>query len=113
METLENGKSVSYKGKQYTRMEIIMKLKKMIEDECVVIPLYHTVNFNLYHSWLTCSKPHPQADSKFEYYQVDSKVRAQKRKEWNKPIIWPIFVLLIAGLLFVVPAIITIKKESR
>ena len=113
METLENGKSVRYRGKMYTRKEIIMKLKKMIDEECVIIPLYHTVNFNLYHSWLTCAKPHPQADSKFEYYKVDSKSRAKKRKAWNKPIIWPIFIFLFAAILFVVPAILTIKKESR
>ena len=113
METLENGKTVLYQGKPYTRLEIITKLKTMLEEECVTIPLSHSVNFNLYHSWLTCAKPHPQFDSKFEYYQVDSKSRAEKRKAWNKPIVWPIFIFLLAAVLFVVPAILTIKKESR
>jgi hypothetical protein len=71
------------------------------------------VNFNLYHSWLTCAKPHPQADSKFEYYVVDEKLRDQKRKEWNKPVTWPIFIFIVGAILFIVPAILTIKKESR
>ena len=113
METLEEGVRVNYRGKQYSRLEIIMKLRKILEVDCVALPLYHTVNFNIYHAWLTGAKPHPQSDSKYEYYKVDPKLRQAKRKLWNKPIIWPIYIIILAGILFVIPAILTIRKERR
>ncbi len=113
METLEEGVLVTYKGKKYNRLQIIIKLKHILEQECVALPLYHTVNFNIYHSWLKGAKPHPQADSKYEYYSLDPKVRHEKRQLWNKPIIWPIYILIFAGMIFIIPAILTIRKERR
>ncbi len=96
-----------------TRGEIIKEMQRIIQENCPFIPTLHSVNFIIYHSWLKNVKPHPQAEAEYEYYRVDRKLRDVKRKEWNEPIVWPVFVMLLGGVVFLVPAILTIKKERR
>lgn len=96
-----------------TRGQIIDQMRDLIVEESPFIPVYHTVQFIMYHSWLKNVKPHPQAENEFEFYRVNKEERAAKRKEWNKPTIWPIFIIVFGFIIFLVPAIVTIRKERR
>ncbi len=118
METMGNDESKTYTtldGKEVTetRGQIIDQMRDLMVEEAPFIPVYHTVQFIMYHSWLKNVKPHPQAEAEWEFYRVNKDERAKLRKEWNKPIIWPIFIILFGAVIFLVPAIMTIRKERR
>ena len=118
METMATGEKVTYtnfEGKEVseTRQQIIDQMQSILVNDAPCIPLNHTVQFIMYHSWFKNVKPHPQAEAEWEFYRVNKDERRLKRKEWNKPIIWPAFIILLGLIIFVVPAVITIQKERR
>ena len=36
---------------------------------------------------------------KGKYQRIDAQLRAQKRAEWNRPVVWPFALLILAGIL--------------
>ena len=48
-----------------------------------------------------------------KYRDVDAVERARLRREWNEPIFWPAWLLLIATLAVVVPGVLTYRKERQ
>jgi hypothetical protein len=49
----------------------------------------------------------------YQYRDIDSEARARHRLEWNKPIVWPAYLLTIALVLVIVPGIRTYLKERQ
>jgi len=56
---------------------------------------YHPKDYVLHHAWLHNSKPNKLANNGLKYLRVDAVRRAQLRREWNRPVGWPL--LLLAG----------------
>ena len=96
-----------------TRLEIIHELRRIFERDVPWIPLLHSEDYILYHSWLKNIKPQPITGAYQRYYEIDKDLRARLRKEWNKPIVWPAYVMLAVLILFLAPGIHTIRKERR
>jgi ABC-type oligopeptide transport system substrate-binding subunit len=95
------------------RGEIIREMKALLERECPWIPLFHQELYYLYHQWLKDVKPFPITDSMTRFHFVDTEQRARQRLEWNRPIRWPAVVLVIGVIAFLVPAILTMRRERR
>ena len=117
METIKDEESATWQedGKTITksRGEIINEMKAILEDDCPWIPIYHQEDFLLAHRWMQRVKSHPITGSNFRYYFIDKPDRDQARILWNKPVIWPAFILLGLLLAIFVPATITVRKERR
>ena len=121
LETLENDESAELEvedsgqkvTKTFTRMELLTKCKNIIAKESPWIILYHDIQFLLYHSWMENVKSHPLFTFPFHFYRLDSKPRTIARKEWNKPLYWPAFMILIMIALFTYPAFKTYIKERN
>jgi len=96
-----------------TRRELIEGLTLILERDCPWIPNVHSVRYLLYHDWLKSMKPHPLTLSSVKFLDVDVGRRAAARRAWNRPIRWPGYVLFAVALAFLVPAIITIRRERR
>ncbi len=47
------------------------------------------------------------------YYTVEREERSVLREAWNRPIRWPVVVVVAGVLLFLIPGIITIRRERR
>ena len=54
----------------------------------------------LQHSWLHNVKANIMANNKLKYWRVDSAQRDQLRREWNQPVLWPLWLGAVALLLF-------------
>lgn len=94
------------------RLRIIADMHKILERERPWIELFYPESYALVHGWLKNVRPAgistiPAA----RYYQLDEKQRAQKREEWNQPVYWPAWVLLLVSLAIVVPGIFTYYRE--
>lgn len=123
METMgnEEKKKVTYTdfktGKETTetlsRGQIIDKMMAIFEHEAPWIPTTHDEAYILNHKWMHNVKQHPVTGPWSKYYSIDTEMRDEKRKSWNKPILWPLFIGLALLILFMVPAIISIIKERR
>ncbi len=72
----------------------------------------HPKAFGLYHAWFTNAKPNHMANNTLKYKRVDAELRAQKRAEWNAPVVWPIWVLVIVLVLATIPAVVTYRRHE-
>jgi len=123
METMTNDESreVEYtdaktgeaKKETLSRMEIIVKMRDILENDAPWIPTTHEENYILSHDWIHGVKQHPVTGAWFKYYSFDVDKRSEKRSAWNKPLVWPAFIFIFGFLLFLIPALVSLIKERR
>ncbi len=61
---------------------------------------YHPKKYVLQHSWLHNVKPNVMANNKLKYWRVDDRQREQLRREWNHPVLWPLWLVVAALVMF-------------
>ena len=75
---------------------------------------FYPIQFTLSHAWNNPTKLHPVANNTIKYARIDANQRAQLRNLWNKPIVWPLLVLLgFLVALFIPLIIIYWQREHR
>ena len=95
------------------RMAEISEMTAILEYERPWIELFHQEEYSLYHGWVRNVKPMGISTPTYQYRDIDPVLRAEKRLEWNKPIVWPAWALLVAAVLIVLPGIRTYLKERQ
>jgi ABC-type transport system substrate-binding protein len=93
------------------RADLIRRQLSILERERPWIELYHEEDYTLSHAWLINSKPMGISYPAYKYRDVDVALRTRLRKEWNAPVRWPAYVLLIAVIGLTVPAVRTYYRE--
>ena len=95
------------------RMALIDRMLEIARQDAPWLFGYHPVSFGLYHEWYTNTKPMTIGMNTLKYKKLDPELREKRRREWNKPIWWPVvlaFALLTVG---AVPAVVTVWKRER
>ena len=82
------------------RQAIIDRMLEILRYDSPWLWGYHPKNYVLQHSWLHNVKANVMANNKLKYWRVDSTQRDQLRREWNHPAYWPVWLGLLALLLF-------------
>ncbi len=74
---------------------------------------FYPVAYTLRHQWYHNAKPNLMANNTLKYIRIDPDRRAVLREQWNRPVLWPVWLLL--GLLVVsaVPAVISYRRRER
>jgi oligopeptide transport system substrate-binding protein len=93
------------------RAELIGRMLAILERERPWIELYHSESYALGHGWLINSKPMGISVLTSKYEDVDPALRARLQVEWNAPVRWPLYVVLLAIAAAVVPAVRTYYRE--
>jgi oligopeptide transport system substrate-binding protein len=57
---------------------------------------FHPKDYSLRHAWLTNRKPSKVGHNTLKYQRVDAALRAQRRAEWNRPVVWPLLLVALA-----------------
>ena len=73
----------------------------------------HGKEYSLRHAWLANDKPNNMARNNIKYLRVDTEKRAALRAQWNKPIVWPIGLILLALIASAVPAVMSYRRRER
>ncbi len=74
---------------------------------------FHPKAFSLHHGWVGNLKPNLMANNTLKYRRVDAAQRERLRREWNRPVLWPLWLtagLLVAGAL---PAVHIFRRRER
>ena len=87
------------------RMALIRQMNEIVRADAPWIFAFNPKAYALYHSWYNNVKPNLMANNTYKYRRIDPESRAIQRKAWNKPILWPIYIVLILLVLTLVPAI--------
>jgi oligopeptide transport system substrate-binding protein len=91
----------------------IRKIVRILERERPWIELFHREDYSLYHGWVRNMKPMGISAPTYQYRDIDPDERARLRREWNEPIVWPAYVLLIGLVLVIIPGIKTYLNERQ
>ncbi len=95
------------------RQKIIDQMVGMARRDAPWIWGLHPKQFGLYHEWYKNAKPNLMANNTLKYLRIDPVLRAERRTQWNQPVVWPavlVAVLLIVG---TVPAVIVYRRKEH
>ncbi|MDO8925483.1 MAG: ABC transporter substrate-binding protein [Sideroxyarcus sp.] len=84
------------------RQAIIDQMQEILRRDSPWLWGFHPKGYVLQHGWLHNIKPNIMANNKLKYWRVDAAQRDAKRREWNQPVHWPLWlgaglVLMFAG----------------
>ncbi len=82
------------------RQAIIDQMLEILRRDSPWLWGYHPKNYVLQHGWLHNVKASVMANNKLKYWRVDAKQRDALRREWNQPVLWPLWLGAVALLLF-------------
>jgi ABC-type transport system substrate-binding protein len=95
------------------RLAIIDRMVEILRRDAPWLWGYHPKAFSLHHAWYHNVKPNLMANNTLKYKRIDPQLRAQRRRAWNQPVLWPL--LSVGGLLLVslIPAAIMFRSRER
>jgi ABC-type transport system substrate-binding protein len=95
------------------RLEIIGEMLALLQEERPWIELFHSEDYVLRHAWLRNAKPMGLSYPVLKYRDIDPQMRADLRAQWNKPVLWPLYALILFAVAAIVPAIRTLYRERQ
>ena len=104
MKNMENGPE---------RLHIIRKMNEIVRADAPWIWAFNPKGYSLFHSWYKNVKPNAMANNSIKYRRIDPEKRNQLRQKWNKPLLWPIYVVLILLVITIVPAVRSYYQREK
>lgn len=104
MKNMENGPK---------RMQIIREMVSILQHDAPWIWGFFPKGYSLYHAWYKNVKPNLIGHNTMMYKRIDASLRAQSREEWNQPVLWPLYVLILLLIVTVIPALVSYRKRER
>jgi hypothetical protein len=73
----------------------------------------HPKQYSLRHSWLGNDKPNTMARNSLKYLKIDPQKRAEMRAAWNRPVLWPLALIVLVLIASAVPAVLSYRRRER
>jgi ABC-type transport system substrate-binding protein len=100
-------------GNTPERQRLIDRMVDIARDDAPWIFGFHPKDYSLRHGWLANSKPNDMAGNTLQYLRLDLAARAARRAEWNKPLLWPLGLILLVLIVSAVPAVASYRRRER
>jgi ABC-type transport system substrate-binding protein len=95
------------------RQRLIDRMVEIARRDAPWIWGTHPKEYSLSHSWLANDKPNNMARNNIKYLKADAQKRAALRREWNRPMLWPLATIVLVLLMSAVPAVISYRRRER
>ncbi|HJW50405.1 MAG TPA: ABC transporter substrate-binding protein, partial [Burkholderiaceae bacterium] len=95
------------------KQQVVDKMVQIIQRDAPWAFGYNPYAGSVHHSWVGNVKPAPLANDRLMYFKVDPQLRAAKIAEWNRPIWWPVVLIVLLLVAAVVPAFRSWKRRER
>jgi oligopeptide transport system substrate-binding protein len=95
------------------RQHIIDQMTEILRRDAPWAWGFFPVDYALYHSWYHNFEPNLMANNTLKYIRIDPALRAERRTQWNRPVIWPLALVLGLLVVSVVPAVVTYRRRER
>jgi len=94
------------------RQQIIDRMLTILHNDAPWLFGFHPKSFVLFHKWYGNASINEMAHNNLKYKRIDTMLRIKKRAEWNAPVLWPLWGILIFFVVLLIPAVIAfIRKE--
>jgi ABC-type transport system substrate-binding protein len=74
------------------RQQIIDRMIEILRHDSPWLWGYHPKNYVLQQGWLHNVKANIMANNKLKYWRIDPEQRELKRRAWNQPVLWPLWL---------------------
>jgi len=95
------------------RAALIREMLAIVREDAPWLWGHHPLDYGLYHEWYKNAKPVGFVGNTLKYKRVDPVLREECRKEWNQPIVWPLWAGLAVLIIGTIPAAIVIYRRER
>jgi oligopeptide transport system substrate-binding protein len=95
------------------RQEIIDRMVELLRHDAPWVWSFFPKDYTLHHGWVHNRKPNQIANNSLKYQRLDPALRAERRRAWNPPVVWPLALIAAALLLTVLPAVIVYRRRER
>lgn len=91
------------------RLAIIRRMRDIVVEDAIWIPVVHSVDYILVHRWIRNYKPHGITGGYLKYRDVDVELRSRLRQEWNRPN-YPLLGAVLGGVLATFCVLAVLRK---
>jgi ABC-type transport system substrate-binding protein len=95
------------------RQAIIDQMLEIARHDAPWLWGLHPKEYGLAHGWVKNRKPNQIANNLLKYQRLDAVQRAESRRDWNRPVLWPLGLLAAVMIAFAVPAVIAYRRRER
>ncbi len=95
------------------KQQVIDRMVAIVQEDAAWTFGYNPFAGSVQHQWVGNGKPGPLANDRLMYLKVDPALRAQRIAEWNRPIWWPVILIVLLLVAAVLPALGAWKRRER
>ncbi|MEH6503587.1 MAG: ABC transporter substrate-binding protein [Cycloclasticus sp.] len=95
------------------RQAIINQMVDLVRQEAPWVWGFHPKAFSLHHAWYKNANPNLMANNTTKYINIDPALRQEYQAKWNKPVYWPLVLVLLIGTLLLLPAYLIYRRIER
>ena len=95
------------------REKIIDRMVEIARADAPWIWGVHPKKYSLRHSWIANDKPNTMARNSLKYLKIDPQKRAEMRAAWNRPVLWPLALIVLALIASAIPAVLSYRRRER
>jgi len=95
------------------RQRVIDRMLVILRHDAPWVWGFHPKDYTLHHVWLTNRKPTKVGNNTLKYQRIDPALREKLRGQWNKPIVWPLLLVLLAAFALALPAWRNYRRHER
>jgi ABC-type transport system substrate-binding protein len=95
------------------RLTVVRQMVAMLQQDAPWVFGFHPKTYALSHAWLKNRKPNDVANNTLKYQRIDADLRARARRDWNRPVLWPLFAIGALIVSVLLPAVIGFRRRER
>jgi ABC-type transport system substrate-binding protein len=94
------------------RLKIINRMNRILQNDAPWVFGFHPKAYTLGHAWLYNRKPSNVANNTLKYQRIDVAERAKRRREWNRPVVWPLGLIGFAFAGVAISVLIVYRRQE-
>jgi ABC-type transport system substrate-binding protein len=94
------------------RLAIIKQMTDIYQRDLPWASGFHPQSFVLNNQWMKNYKPHGISQATLKFQNIDPQLRQQKRQQWNKPVLWPLGLVLLVVALVTIPGVLAYRRRQ-
>lgn len=95
------------------RLQIVREMNRILHHDAPWDFGLHPKSYTLGHRWLKNRKPNDVGNNILKYQRIDAVDRANARREWNRPVSWPLVLGIALLALAIIPGVIGYRRRER
>ncbi len=95
------------------RQAIIDRMVTLLQNDAAWSFGWHPKEYSLRHEWLHNVKPNQMARNGMKYLRLDVALREARRAQWNRPVVWPLALVLLLLVAVTTTALLSWRRREQ